>query len=291
MARSRRNEPMSCLTGRERRVASRRWIAAIAALFIFGAVATVSTARAQDSGAPVPSVGYDDTPVLPGTQWRVHDGRRPQPKTVKTGALQAPVTPPDDAVVLFDGRDLSGWTGRDGKAAWTVAGGAMRVNGTGDIESRRHFGSCQLHIEWATPAVVKGRGQGRGNSGIFLMGKYEVQVLDSYDNPTYPDGQAGAVYGQTPPDVNASRPPGEWQSYDIIFHAPQFENGELKRPAVVTVLHNGVLVQDHTRVLGATTHRKLPHYSEHPGTGPLRLQDHGNPVRFRNIWVRPLDAR
>ena len=238
-----------------------------------------------------PKLGYDDTPFLPESEWRVHDGKRPQPRVVAPGPARAMVPPPADAVVLFDGRDLTGWTGKGDKAAWTLAGGVMEVNGTGAIETREHFGSCQLHIEWATPAIVKGDGQGRGNSGVFLMGRYEVQVLDSYENQTYPDGQAAAIYGQQPPMVNASRPPGEWQTYDIIFRAPTFAaDGSLEEAARITVFHNGVLVQDHVRVLGATTHRALPKYKSHGPSGPLRLQDHGNPVRFRNIWMRPLDT-
>jgi hypothetical protein len=164
------------------------------------------------------------------------------------------------------------------------------VNGTGDIETREHFGDCQLHIEWCAPAEVHGESQGRGNSGVYFAGRYEVQILDSHGNPTYADGQAAAVYGQFPPQVNACRRPGEWQSYDIVFTAPRFEGDRLREPAHVTVFHNGVLVHHAQELLGAAGHRTLPRYTPHPPEGPLRLQDHGNPVRFRNVWIRRLGA-
>ena len=165
----------------------------------------------------------------------------------------------------------------------------MEVNGSGTIETVELFGDCQLHVEWATPAKPEGKSQGRGNSGVFLMGRYEIQVLDSFENRTYADGQAAAMYGQRPPDVNACRPPGEWQSYDILFRAPRFTgDGQLESPAVVTVVHNGVLVHHAQPFIGATTHRAVAKYTPHPPEGPIALQDHGNPVRFRNIWVRRL---
>ena len=237
--------------------------------------------------------GYTDTPLIPGQRWRVHDAERPAPPAVDPGAApEVPAEPPSDAIVLFSGENLDAFTGKDGEARWKIEDGAFEVNGTGDIETRRHFGDCQLHIEWRTPVPPSGSGQGRGNSGVFLMGRYEVQVLDSHDNPTYADGQAAALYGQYPPDVNASRAPGEWQSYDIVFHAPRFaEDGALVSPAVVTVFHNGVLVHDHREFLGPTAHRSEPRYVAHPPEGPIRLQDHGDPVRFRNVWVRPLGER
>lgn len=239
------------------------------------------------------SLGYSDTPVLPGSKWRVHDGTRPQPKVVDPGTAStpdAPGRPPSDAVVLFDGKDLSHWTDGAGKPTkWKVENGDMVAQpGAGSIISREQFGDCQLHVEFATPSEVKGNGQGRGNSGIFFFNRYEIQVLDSYQNPTYPDGQAAAVYGQYPPLVNASRKPGEWQSYDILFTAPRFKDGELVSPAHVTILHNGVAVHNHVKVLGAVAHRALPKYTPHGEKGPIGLQDHGNPVRFRNIWVREL---
>jgi hypothetical protein len=211
----------------------------------------------------------------------------PVPPVVDPGA---PGGPPSDAVVLFDGSDLSRWRGRDGDAKWKVEGGAMTVvGGTGDIVSRRSFGDVQLHVEWRTPGVVEGEGQGRGNSGVFLMERYEVQVLDSFRNGTYVNGQAGSIYKQHPPLVNASRGPGEWQSYDVVFRAPRFRpDGSLERPATITVLHNGVLVQDHAEVRGTTTNVGEPRYEPHGAKEPLRLQDHGNPVSYRNVWVREL---
>ena len=233
--------------------------------------------------------GYDDTPHLPDSKWRVHDKQRPHPPVVEPPpASSQRVEAPGDAVVLFDGTDLSEWKGGDGAAAWKLADGAMEVNGTGNIRTVREFGDCQIHLEWAAPAEVEGESQGRGNSGVFLMGRYEVQVLDSFDNVTYADGQAAALYGQRPPDVNASRPPGEWQTFDLFFRAPRFEGGELVRPAFVTVVHNGVVVHNHVAFLGATTHRAVAQYQPHGEVGPIVLQDHQNPVRFRNIWVRPL---
>ncbi len=233
-----------------------------------------------------PKLGYDDTPTLPDSRWRVHSGRRPQRKSVEPGTAGSA---PTDAVVLFDGSDLSAWRGRKGDAQWLVKDGAMIVNGSGFIESRQQFGDCQIHLEWSAPLPAKGEGQGRGNSGVYVMGRYEVQVLDSYASRTYPDGQAGALYGQTPPLVNACRPPGEWQSYDIIFRAPRFRDGQMSEPAVATVLHNGVLLHHHRAFVGQAAWRKLAKYAEHPAKGPLRLQDHGNPVRFRNVWVRELE--
>jgi len=242
--------------------------------------------------APKAPVGYDDTPMLPGSQWRVHDARRPQPPVVTPGTASTPQQagrPPSDAVVLFDGTNLSGWTGREGEAKWKVENGYMEVTRTGDIETREHFGDCQLHLEFATPAEVKGDSQGRGNSGVFLMGRYEIQVLDGYDNLTYADGITSAIYGQYPPLVNACRPPGEWQSYDISFVAPRWDGDRLVSPAYITVVHNGVLVHHHQAAMGPTGHKNLSSYDRpHPAEGPLKLQDHGNPVRFRNIWMRRL---
>ena len=234
--------------------------------------------------------GYDDTPFLPGGKWRVHDKDRPRPAVVTPGDSGGP---PSDAIVLFDGKGLSEWRKQGGEGAaaeWKVVDGAMEVSRTGSIRTAREFGDMQLHIEWRAPEVVESHSQGRGNSGVYLMGRYEVQVLDSYENDTYPDGQAAAMYGQYPPAVNACRPPGEWQTYDIAFRAPRFEEetGELLEPALVTVIHNGVLVHHARPFLGAATHRRLPKYEAHPAKGPLVLQDHGNPVRFRNIWVREL---
>jgi hypothetical protein len=200
-----------------------------------------------------------------------------------------PGPPPADAIVLFDGTDLSRWQGKSGgNAKWRVEDGVATVNGTGDIVTKQPFGDCQLHIEWATPTEVKGDGQGRGNSGVIFQERYELQVLDSYQNKTYFNGQAGAVYSQHAPLVNASRKPGEWQSYDVIFRAPRFEDGgKLLSAGTMTVLHNGVLVQDRAEIKGPTA-KQPAKYEVHPLKQPLELQDHGNPIRFRNIWIREL---
>ena len=212
---------------------------------------------------------------------------------MKPGVFE-PAPPPADATVLFDGKSLANWRSSDsthGPAKWKVADGYMEVvAGSGAIETRDAFGDCQLHIEWRAPTPPKGESQERGNSGVFLMGMYEVQVLDSYDNVTYADGQAAAVYGQYPPLVNASRPPGEWQSYDIVWHRPRFDaQGRLERPARITVFFNGLLAQDNVILTGPTAHQHRPPYHAHPDALPLGLQDHGNPVRFRNIWIRNLE--
>ena len=217
----------------------------------------------------------------------------PEPKTEPKIINPGDAThPPSDAIVLFDGKDLSNWVSeKDGSPAkWDVKDGVMTVvRGTGGIRTKQEFDDVQLHVEWATPSEVVGEGQGRGNSGVFLQGRYEVQVLDSYNNKTYFYGQAGSIYKQYPPLVNACRKPGEWQAYDIIYHAPIFtDDGRVKQKANVTVLQNGVLIQDHSEIYGSTTHEPVfPTYTKH-GKGPISLQDHGNPMRFRNIWVRPL---
>jgi len=235
-----------------------------------------------------PPVGYDDTPMLPGSKWRVHDGTRPQPRVVTPGGKSG--QPPSDAIVLFDGKDLSAWVGREGaEPQWKIENGYMEVTRTGSIQTKEHFADCQLHIEWAAPAEVRGSSQGRGNSGVFLMGKYEIQVLDGYDNITYADGITASIYGQYPPLVNACREPGEWQTYDIFFVASRFEGDKLVSPAYITVVHNGVLVHHHQKAMGPTGHRSLSSYDRpHPPKGPLSLQDHGDPVRYRNIWIRLL---
>jgi hypothetical protein len=235
-----------------------------------------------------PAPGYRDTPRLPDG-WRVHDADRPRPQAVDPGPAGASAPAPADAIVLFDGKDLDAWRSGDGAAKWAVADGAMTVNGTGDLQTKQEFGDCQLHVEWASPAVVQSESQGRGNSGVFFFGRYEVQVLDSFANPTYADGQAASLYGQKPPLVNASRKPGEWQSYDIFFRAPRFgPGGAIAQPARITMLHNGIVVHLDEALLGQTAHRDLAKYEPHGPTGPIRLQDHGNPVRFRNVWIRPL---
>jgi hypothetical protein len=238
-------------------------------------------------------LGYTDTPMLPGGKWHVHDPDRPRPPVVTPGTSstqERPGTPPSDAIVLFDGRDLSKWTGGGGggAAGWKIENGYAEVNGTGDIETRESFGDCQLHVEFCEPTPAQGESQGRGNSGVYLMGLYEVQVLDCYDNLTYPDGQTAAIYGQYPPLVNACRPPGQWQTYDIVFEAPRFDGEKLVKPARATVFHNGVVVQNAREIQGPTQHRALAVYHAHPPKLPLKLQDHGNPVRYRNLWIRPL---
>jgi hypothetical protein len=226
-------------------------------------------------------------------KWKIHDLNRPLPPVIDPGAAstqEVPGRPPSDAVVLFDGKDLSRWSDKDGKPAkWKVENGyAEVVAETGYIATRDSFGDCQLHVEFAEPSPGVGESQERGNSGVFLHGLYEIQVLDSYQNKTYADGQASAVYGQYPPLVNASRPPAQWQTYDIIFHGPRFTGGKLSRPARLTVLHNGVLVQDNVELTGPTAHGERPPYKPGPDKLPLQLQDHGDPVRYRNIWIREL---
>ncbi len=223
----------------------------------------------------------------------MYDENQPQPKVVTPGTTSTsdrPGEPPSDAVILFDGKDLSQWLDGEGNPAkWKIENGYMEsVKGAGQIHTKQGFGCCQLHVEWAAPAKVTGEGQGRGNSGVFLMNQYEVQVLDSYNNKTYPPGSAAAIYSQSAPLVNASRPPGEWQTYDIIFHRPIFKDDKVIKPAVVTVFHNGVLVQDNFEIMGPTKFKEVPSYQAHPDKLPLGLQDHRNPVRFRNIWIREL---
>jgi hypothetical protein len=225
------------------------------------------------------------------TGWRAHDLTRPRPVLVTPGGPAAPVAPPSDAVVLFDGTGVTAWRNAKGDSAgWVVRNGAMEaVPGAGFVYTRQEFGDVQLHIEWAAPTPPKDTGQGRGNSGVFLMGSYELQVLDSYHNDTYPDGQAGAAYGQYPPLVNASLPPGTWQSYDIVFRRPRFDStGALMSPARMTAFQNGILIQDDVALWGPTDWLQAESYAPGPDRGPIALQDHGNPVRYRNIWVREL---
>jgi len=239
--------------------------------------------------------GYTDTPVIPGMQWRVHDIARPHPPIITPGTATAA---PSDAVVLFDGKNLSKWldqgrgpnSGKTGPAKWIVRDGYFEVApGAGSLITKEKFGDMQLHLEFATPAKVEKASQGRGNSGVLIMGLYEIQVLDSYNNITYADGQASAIYGQYPPLVNASRPPGQWQTYDIIFEAPRFEGDDLVKAAYVTVLHNGVLTQHRQKMLGPMRHKVNTYYEAHDPNGPIMLQQHSNPTRYRNIWVRKLD--
>ncbi|MGH7593488.1 MAG: 3-keto-disaccharide hydrolase [Gemmatimonadales bacterium] len=235
---------------------------------------------------------------VPGdpSPWKQHSMDRPAPPVVTPGPYLGPVAPPSDATVLFDGRSLAEWRAADttkGAAKWVIENGAMVVApSTGDIATRRSFGDMQLHVEWSAPNPPTGEGQDRGNSGVFLMSTYEIQVLDSYHAATYPDGQAAAIYGEFPPLVNAMRPPGDWQVYDIVFHRPHFDaGGKVTIPARVTVFHNGILVQDDVAILGPTTNGHRTAYLAQPDRLPLQLQDHGHRVRYRNIWVRELPAR
>jgi hypothetical protein len=259
----------------------------------FACTAAAGPVHASSSGP----VFYGDPPDE-HHPWAVHDGNRPQPKVVSPGTfstVENPGRPPSDAVVLFDGTDLSNWESANegrGPAKWLVKEGAVQVTpSTGDIQTKEEFADCQLHVEWAEPTDIKGTSQGRGNSGIFLMGVCEIQVLDSYNNVTYADGAAASVYGINPPLANALRPPGEFQVYDIVFRRPIFRDGKQVDPGYVTVFVNGVLAQDHTPFEGSGGHMKRSKPRPFPEKGPLRLQDHGNRVRFRNIWYRPLPPR
>ncbi len=240
-------------------------------------------------------LGFTDTPMLPGLPWHVHDPARPHPRVVTPGAT--PGAAPSDAIVLFGGKDLSQWQqagrgpdkGKMVPAQWKVGNGYFEVApGTGSLITREKFGDCQLHLEWASPNPPRGTSQARGNSGVLLMSRYEIQVLDAWHNPTYADGQTGAIYGQWPPLVNPARPPGEWNTYDIIFEAPRFEGEKLVKPVYITVLYNGVVVHNHQASMGPMVYRHVAHYTPHAPEEPLALQDHHNPVRYRNIWIRRL---
>jgi len=268
---------------------SRPALCAAVALF-----AAIITAQQQQPQSKPGDLGFTDTPMLPNLPWHVHDPARPHPKVISPG--ETPGAPPSDAVVLFDGKDLSHWyqegrgadQGKIMDAQWTLGNGYFEVAPrTGDLLSREKFGDCQLHVEWSSPAVVKGTSQGRGNSGVMLMRRYEIQVLDAYNNPTYADGQASAIYGQWPPLANPARKPGEWNTYDILFEAPKFDGEKLLKPAYVTVLYNGVMVHHHKEMMGPMVYRQVAHYVAHPEAEPILLQNHnGDLVRYRNIWVR-----
>lgn len=267
-------------------------------------LALATTLSAADKPAPAapekPSpIGYSDTPVIPGTQWKVHDIDRPRPEYVAPGAKLGDA--PADAIVLFDGKNADAFvsykkddkgkpTKELGPCAWKVENGELVVDG-GDSWTKEQFASCQFHIEWKSEPHTEGNSQKKGNGGVFFMDRYECQMLDTYNNPTYADGMTGCIYGQTPPLVNAVKKPGEWQSYDIIFTAPKLEGDKVVEPAYVTTFVNGVCVQVHTKIMGPTKHKNITDYSgSFPATAPLRLQDHKNnpPVRLRNIWVRKL---
>ena len=228
--------------------------------------------------------GYKDTPKLPWCDFVVHDPDRPAPPRVDPGPAPAPAPVPADAIVLFDGKDLSQWQSNN----WNLVDGCIESVGTSNLVTKANFKNCQIHIEWLDPANFEGPWYNRGNNGVMLMGLYEIQVFDSYNVKLYPDGQTAAVYGQTPPLVNACRPPGQWQTYDIIFSVPIFDGEKLVQPARVTLFHNGLLAQLNKEIYGETGHRILPVYSHKVSEGPLALAAHNCPVRFRNIWIRPL---
>ena len=237
--------------------------------------------------------GYTDTPQIPGQKWKVHDAERPRPPKVKPGEPLLHEAPPADAVVLFNGKDLSQWVAvtRQGttEPKWKVENGYLEiVPRTGRLTTKEKFGDCQLHVEFMIPVTATGAGQGKGNSGVEIMGRYEIQVLESFENVTYADGQAASIYGQYPPLVNASRPPGEWNVFDIFFEAPRFEGEKLVKPAYVTVVHNGIMVHHRQQVIGRAIHRRVATYAPHGPEESLSLQDHGQPVRYRNIWIRRL---
>ena len=243
-----------------------------------------STASAQDGFHVYEYEGYTDTPLIPGSTFKVHQRDRPQPPRVEVPpAAPEPVKPPSDAIVLFDGSSADSFTG----AEWELRDGAL-VAGDGNLQTRDAFGDCQLHVEWRAPDPPSGAPVNMGNSGVFMMGVYEIQVYDSYSSKIYADGSAAAIYGQTPPLVNACRKPGEWQTFDVIFTAPVFESGKLAKPGALTMLHNGVLVHNDTKLLGATGHRTAPSYTPHASRLPIALQGHGSPVEYRNIWLRDL---
>lgn len=264
---------------RARRLNGAAWFATIAIAF------AGSAAIAQDRP------GFTDTPLLPDGTWRVHDAERPAPDVVTPGAI--PGAPPSDAIVLFDGRSLDAW--RPQGDAWIVADGVLTVpprapgGGENALVTKERFGDVQLHLEFRSPNPPAKSSQDRGNSGIWFMQRYEIQILDGFKNPTYADGTVGAIYGWKPPLVNPSRPPGKWQSYDIVFERPRFDpQGALLRPAYITAFLNGVLVQNRQPWLGGTVWRQVGRYEPHGEAAPIQLQEHGSPVSFRNIWVRPL---
>jgi len=240
--------------------------------------------------------GYNDTPQLPGQKWKVHDMERPRARKVTPALPLLNEAPPSDAIVLFSGKDLSQWVqaargGQTREPQWKVENGYMEiVPRTGRLLTKEKFGDCQLHVEWMVPKTTTGTGQGVGNSGVELMTRYEIQVLESNESLTYADGAAGAIYGVWPPLVNPARPKGEWNVYDIVFEAPRFEGAKVVKPAYFTVFFNGVMVHNHREVLGTTIWRQVPKYRAHASEEPLSLQDHNQAMRYRNIWIRRLPA-
>ena len=258
-------------------------LAGLAVLLAVGTTVLI-VAMFAERGVCDDGLGYNDTPRLPNSPWRVHDRQRPQPTMVQPG--NEPGAAPADAIVLFDGKDLSQWEGGD---AGGIEDGCINILKTGQISTKKQFGDCQLHVEWATPAKADGNAMTWGNSGVLFLGKYELQIIESHDSRIYADGIAGAIYGQTPPLVNAARKPGQWQTYEVVFSAPRFDGDRLVRPAYFTAFWNGVLVQYHTASLGPMKHRAVATYNSRETTGPIALQQHGSEVRFRNIWVRLLE--
>jgi hypothetical protein len=264
----------------------------------FALAAFVTAAVAQDN-IPKANRGYTDTPLVPGQKWHVHDPARPYPPKATPGAK--PGAPPSDAIVLFDGKDLSHWLPatqitpagpaiREGAPKWKVENGYMEiVPGTGDLATKEKFGNVQLHVEFALPTTTAGSTTDRGNSGIFLEGRYEVQIFDQNSNPIYADGQIGAIYGQWPPLVDAGLKPGEWQTYDILFEAPKMDGDKVLRPAYLTAILNGMVVQNHTELLGPTVYRAAAKYTAQPAEDFILIQGHNSAVRFRNIWARRLN--
>jgi len=294
------------MTRWNRRVLSIVIVMGVAAALLLGIARSSNAQQAAGKTAPASQAtpqrdrgepdGFSDTPILPGQKWRAHDITRPRPRPITPGAQ--PGLPPSDAVVLFDGKDLSQWASQ-GRGAdrgklvdplWKAENGYFEtVPKTGSLITKEKFGDGQYHVEWMVPTTVAGKSQDRGNSGFLIMNRYEIQVLDSYDNVTYADGGAGSLYGQWPPLVNASRKQGEWQTFDIAFEAPRFDaDGKLVKPAYATIFYNGVLIHNHQEIMGTMVYRRAATYTRHGLEEPISLQDHGHPVRFRNIWVRRL---
>ncbi len=264
-------------------------VVAMAALSVhLAAIGAPGDDEPKGAGRDIAAIeGYTDTPIVPGTRFHKHDPDRPRPPIVVPGRASTPEEAgkaPSDAIVLFDGTDLSRFA-HDG---WTVVDGTA-MPGKSHLKTTQSFGDCQLHLEWAAPSPPAGPVYNRGNSGVFMMEKYELQIFDSYSTRSYADGMAAAVYGETPPMANVCRPPGEWQVYDIVFTAPVFEERKLVEPARVTMFHNGVLVQYHQEIHGPCKYKAVAPYTPHPARMPLMIQYHGSPVRFRNIWIRDLE--
>jgi hypothetical protein len=273
------------------------WRLLCTAVILSAGIAVIPVVNSNGQQQPNADLGFTDTPILPGMKWHVHDPDRPRPNVVTPGVT--PGAPPSDAIVLFDGKDLSKWAQRGRGAAsaqllepkWVVRDGYFEIAPrTGSLYTRESFGTCQLHIEWASPSVVEGTSQARGNSGVLFMSRYEIQVLDAYNNPTYSDGSTGSIYGQWPPLALPARKPGEWNVYDIIFEAPQFDGDKLVKPAFLTVIYNGVVVHNHKDSMGPMVYRQVAKYTPHAPEEPLMLQDHNTPVRYRNVWIRRLGS-